>query len=328
MAAGTLPTFSLILETENLESADLQGLERSLASLAQQDLPLTQANEVLIIDSGDTPPALLQSLQQQYPWLQMQTAPPDTTYYPAKMLGAQRVTGEIVVYADSDCRYEPHWLRQLLTSFVAHPDVQVVAGETAIGGAGPYGTAMALVYIFPQYSGDTTLRPTHQYFLNNVAFRRSYLLAHPIPTELPLYRGHCVIHAHQLQQQGDRIWQQPQARSRHAPPNGLSHFFWRFLLIGYDYYWQQQLLPATTDTATDPALQGWGGKLRIFGDRLQKMLRDKPQHLLYLPLALPIVVVAALLIYVGYLITQRRPQYLLQAYERVMAGPKSATQPT
>lgn len=66
-----LPSFSIVLETENLANADLKGLSKSLASLANQDLPLTLANEVLPIDSSDTPLDLLNCACQQYPWIKI-----------------------------------------------------------------------------------------------------------------------------------------------------------------------------------------------------------------------------------------------------------------
>ncbi|MBD2327175.1 glycosyltransferase [Alkalinema sp. FACHB-956] len=325
------PTFSMILETENLATADPQGLMKSLASLAAQQPSPSLANEVLLIDSGDTPPELLESLQQQHPWLLVKTAPPQTEYYAAKMLGAEWATGDIVVYYDSDCIYDRHWLRTLLQSF-RQPDVQVVAGETTTNGVGLYGTAMALTYIFPQYSGESDLQPTSQYFLNNVAFRRSFLLQNPIPTDLPLYRGNCVLHAQNLLAAGHQIWRQPQARSLHAPPNGWNHFFWRFLLIGHDLYWQKRLLAKTPKSpmpkspqgqqnptlthAEDPTI-GDRGKLAIFRDRVSKMVQRDRRHAFYLPFCLPIVIFSALLIYVGYLITLRRPHYLLQTFDRV-----------
>jgi len=56
------PSFSIILETENLANADLNGLVNSLASLVHQTLSPTDANEVMVIDSGDAPPELLQQL--------------------------------------------------------------------------------------------------------------------------------------------------------------------------------------------------------------------------------------------------------------------------
>lgn len=327
LAETGLPSFSIVLETENLANADVAGLVRSLASLAAQDPSPATANEVLLIDSGDTPTDLLTQLCQQYPWIQVVTAPAGTGYYQAKMLGANLATGEIVVYYDSDCLYEPHWLRSILTPFVTPPApagaaeaVQVVAGETMTRGVGPYGTAMALTYIFPQFSGQQTLTPTTQYFLNNVAFRRQLLLQHPIPGELPLYRGNCVIHAHDLLQAGYTIWKQPLARATHAPPNGLSHFFWRFLLIGHDYYWQRQLLSQTTQAnpSNDPTMTGAKGKLQIFQERMSRLFANNPLHALFLPLSIPVVLVSALLIYVGFAITKRQPSYLLKTYSAIL----------
>src|SRR5262249_61120301 len=106
--------------------------------------------------------------------------------------------------------------------------------ETRTGGGGLYGAAMGLAYIFPPWTGETKLQPSERYFLNNVAFRRSFLLRHPFPAGLGLYRGDCVIHAQRLRRLGHRIWRQPLARATHAPPNGVDHFTWRFLIIGHD----------------------------------------------------------------------------------------------
>ncbi len=312
------PSFSIILETENLANADLNGLVNALASLVNQTVSPTGANEVLIIDSGDAPPELLQQLCDRYSWITVHLAPRSTGYYKAKMLGAQLATGEVVVYADSDCGYEPRWLETILTTFSQNDHIQMVAGETTTRGTGVYGTAMALVYIFPQYSGKTELIQTHQYFLNNVAFRRSFLLAHPIPTELPLYRGHCVVHGEALRQAGEIIWLNPNARATHAPPDGLSHFFWRFLLIGHDYYGQQQLVKPRKNSDRDATATGFGEKLKIFRDRLSRLFHNNPLHALYLPFAIPIVLVAALLIYIGYWITRLKPDYLLKTYDHIL----------
>jgi len=339
-----LPTFSIVLETENLANADLAGLTNSLASLVNQDVSPTQANEVVLIDSGDAPIELLQQLCDRYPWIKVHSAPPATGYYKAKMLGASLATGEVVVYADSDCVYEPHWLRTLLETFTHNSQIQIVAGETTTRGSGPYGTAMAIAYIFPQYSGKTQLTSTSQYFLNNVAFRREFLLQNPIPAELPLYRGNCVVHVEHLKRDGHTIWLNPNARATHAPPDGLSHFFWRFLLIGHDYYWQKELIqkdvgaglldnlanpqanlknPPLQEIQTgdrDPTVSGFGEKLKVGRDRLQRLFVNNPRHALYFPLAIPIILISVLLISVGYWITRFKPNYLLKTYDRILEG--------
>lgn len=315
-----LPSFSIVLETENLANADLEGLVNSLASLVNQDVSPTAANEVLLIDSGDAPPKLLGQLCDRYPWIKIHPAPPSTGYYRAKMLGASLATGEIVVYADSDCVYEPHWLRTILATFTLGEQVQVVAGETTTRGRGPYGTAMALTYIFPQFSGKTELTQTSQYFLNNVAFRREFLLQNPIPAELPLYRGNCVVHIENLKRDGYAIWLNPNARATHAPPDGLSHFFWRFLLIGHDYYWQKRLIEEGKQKSSDrdPTVSGFSEKLKVGRDRLSRLFQNNPRHAIYFPFAIPIMLASVLLIYAGYWITRLKPDYLLKTYDQIL----------
>ncbi len=64
-----LPSFSIILETENLANADLEGLSKSLASLIDQDLSPTCANDVLMIDSGDVPPNCSHNFVKNIPGL-------------------------------------------------------------------------------------------------------------------------------------------------------------------------------------------------------------------------------------------------------------------
>jgi glycosyltransferase involved in cell wall biosynthesis len=321
-----LPSFSIILETENLATSDVKGLVEAITSLANQDLSPVHANEVFLIDSSDTPIDLLTQLRNQYSWLTIHQASPETEYYQAKMLGAKLVTGDVVVYYDCDCIYETKGLRMLLAPFI-DPGIQIVAGETITRGVGAYATGMNLVYIFPQYSNQTTLFPVKQYFLNHVAFRRDFLLQHPIPADLPLYRGNCVIHAHTLRSQGYIIWQQPQARATHAPPQGFTFFCWRFLLIGHDFYWQQHFLnqphPQSSWSAT--LISAMGDRIpiagrdhpwQVFTDRICKMLTHEPRHLWYVPLALPVVIMSILLIAIGYGITVLQPHYLLDKYKK------------
>ena len=316
-----LPSFSIVIETENLANANAEDLAKSLNSLANQEISPNLANEVLLLESGDTPPELLKQLCQHYPWIKVHYTNAKISYYEAKMLGAELVTGEIVVYCDSDCIYQRDWLRNMLTSFTQGDDIQIVAGETVTRGIGPYGTAMALTYIFPQYSGRKSLTKTSQYFLNNVAFRRDFFLKHPIPTDLPLYRGNCVIHAYRLLEQGYTIWQQPQAKANHAPPSDLSHFFWRFLLMGHDYFWQKSLLKTAiliSGNSYSTLMLDTKSKLQAFWQRISGMLIRKPLHLVYLPFAIPIVIISMTLIVVGYIITVFQPKYLLNTYQVVL----------
>ena len=60
---GHLPSFSIVVETENFETMDPEAFSHCLDLLAAQDVPPTRANEVLLMDSGDVPPAMLERLK-------------------------------------------------------------------------------------------------------------------------------------------------------------------------------------------------------------------------------------------------------------------------
>lgn len=314
-----LPTFSIILETENLSTSELEGFYRSVTSLSEQNPSAQCANEVLIIDSGDTPPQILEQIRERYPWIAIHRSPSGISYYEAKMEGARLVTGEIVLLCDSDCVYAPGWLTQILIPFTTSPDVQIVGGDTATRSVGAYGLAMHFVYLFNGFSAKQQPYRSSAYYCNNIAFRRNFLLQHPIPTQLPLYRGNCYIHATSLIRQGYEIWRQPQAKATHAPPNGLSHFFWRFLLIGRDSLFMQRLVTQINTSppknshqdVTKPRLITQIGNLFPI---LRRVKTVDIRKLIYLPLAIPIMLAAWFLEWCGQLITYVHPNYLLRVY--------------
>ncbi len=311
-----LPSFSIVIETENLSVTEIAGLEESLDSLARQSPSPAEANEVLIIESGDTPAAVLERVCVQYPWVRIVAISADIDYYDAKMEGARRATGEIVIYADSDCVYEPDWIRSLLAPFTAYPDIQMLGGETAIRGTGPYAIANAISFFFDGHSNATDLYGSATYFFNNVAFRRRFLLDNPVDHNLPLYRGHCVLHSHHMRRSGVTIWRQPRARAHHAPPHGLFNFLWRYLLIGRDNAVIRTLLPATAAT---PAQRGRGGRFDKLARRLRAILAAHPSSALWLPLALPLAAASLLIVRTGDAISRTRPDYLLVTFRRLAA---------
>ena len=51
--ASSRPSFSMVLETVNLELADLESVLRSLDSVAAQDLSPAAANEAGMVESGE-----------------------------------------------------------------------------------------------------------------------------------------------------------------------------------------------------------------------------------------------------------------------------------
>lgn len=319
-----LPSFSMIVETENLSSAEIDGLFRCLKTLAAQDLSPTLANEVIVVESGDVSAELIARIKSDYPWISFRKIESDIGYYEAKMKGVGLTTGEAIVLCDSDCVYEPSWLRNILTPFADNSEIQVVAGETTTSANNVYGVAIALTYIFPRFSRSQTLSPSSGYFCNNVAFRRSFLMQHPIPSELPIYRGNCTIHARNLGAEGYTIWRQPLSRATHAAPNGLSHFFWRFLLLGYDALAVKRLGDNLTQRQTIKPWQdlisciGIGlFKVKELAKRCYTVLAEDMRRLLYLPAALPIALAALFLYFSGLAIAYFRPNYFVASSGKV-----------
>ena len=311
-------SFSIIIETENLASADLAGLFRSIDALRSQTLSPLLANEVLMVETGDVPESVLATIRDRYPWIKTQRIDPDLEYYQAKMAGIALTTGEAVVLCDSDCAYNDGWLAAMLQPY-AQEDVQFLAGETSMDIKGPYELAMALVYIFPRYSGRSSIARSGGYFCNNVSFRRSLIEQFPIPGSLPMYRGNCVIHAHQLAASKKQIWQQPAARALHAPPNGFAHFVSRFLMLGYDGLCVSRFAAKPTELSLeaplrplrDLAVAGMllANKIKIASIRLVQVLREDIRYALYLPVALPIGIAAVALYATGLGLAYLRPAY-------------------
>ena len=126
-----IPSFSIVFETENLSSVELDNLYRSLDSLSCQSVPIHKTNEFLIIDSGNVSIDTRKKICERYPFVKFHKVHNKLDYHEAKMLGANLSSGGIVVFCDSDCVYEKRWLENILLFFTEHPQAHIVAGETS-----------------------------------------------------------------------------------------------------------------------------------------------------------------------------------------------------
>ena len=320
-----IPSFSIVIETANLSLADLGGLRDTLESLAAQTLSLSNAREVLIADSGDVPTDVLQETLRRFPWARAMRLPEGTGYEELKMAGAAAATGDVVVFADGDCYYDRTWLESLLAPF-SDASVTVVGGETGIDSSGAYGLAVSLASSFPARAPSNGLYISDRYHLNNVAFRREVLEKVPIPARRPCYRM-SGLHAARLLSGGHTILRQPAARAVHASPNGLTHFFWRFLLMGFDGVVVPRLIAEEAPPAQRPGVRRrrtlrlvrfWGVQARA---KFLDELRRAPSRVVILPLAVPIFLAAVALQGIGAIAGLVAPERLLNAVpEEVLKG--------
>ena len=282
----------------------------SLDSIARQNPSPAQAREVILLDGGEAPRELLDSLQIRYPWLAVRSIPAGTDYGDQKALAVSMGSGEIIVFADSDCLYEAHWVASFLETFAARADVQVLAGETAVSIAGPFTLAMALVFFFPRFSYQTDVAPARGFYGNNVAFRRDLFSVCPFPSGLPIYRGQNVVFSRLLRKAGVAIWRQPRARSEHSPPEGVRTAVMRFFLTGSDTPRLARLLPAETDAPFQGDYEPYdreGGRIRKVIERVRAIARQQPAQLLLLPLALPIAALCIVSFFAGLAVERLRP---------------------
>jgi len=331
------PSFSIVLETENLANVPFGELSRCLDLLARQEVSPARANEVLLINSGEVPAETLSHLAATYPWLTIVQSDAGTGYFEAKMAGARRSTGDIVVFCDADCAYRSDWLQHMLEPFARRPDIDVVAGETALKVTGPYSLAMMLIWSFPPLSRRQELYPSADYLANNVAFRRAVLRRCPIPLGLPVYRGNGALHARQLRRMGYRIWRQPKARATHPlPGRGPRQFLWRWLVYGHDQLiWERFVPPAVGQVdAWHTLRRSLVALLKLLSlgswkplRRLPVALREDPRRLAWLPGAVGVIALATTCALIGFLIACARPGSLVEPGARRLREVREAVEP-
>ncbi|NJN20700.1 MAG: glycosyltransferase [Leptolyngbya sp. RL_3_1] len=243
------PSFTLIIESENLVSCKPEEIQNMFDSLLNQTYPIIEANEVIIGDNGLIPPEILSRISQLIPNLKKIDVERKVTYYQAKNLLATHATGDILVFCDSDCVYENQWLEEILAGFVKAPTAEIIAGETVIEVKGAYSLGIAINYMLHRQAASSELKKCKFYYLNNVAFKREFFEKHPIPDYIRIFRGTCSVHSKQIVEQGIPIWKNALAKAYHLPPQNLKYYLLRFLIMGHDHYWLDQLLAKSPSQA-------------------------------------------------------------------------------
>jgi len=269
-------TFSLVIETENLRRQNVEDLFLCLNSLEAQSKSISSAKEIWLMDCGPVDGEILCEVQSKYQWLRVYRPEEPLDYYEAKMHGALKCTSDVVIWCDSDCTYFPEWLEGLLAPFV-DSSINIVRGETQLrkDGAGSLMVSATLYNFFSRFSNHTSLYETETYYANNVAFRRKYLLDHPIPLHLPAFRGNCSLHCTQLLAQGDKIWAQPKAKAIHDVPT-VRGLFARMMLHGYDFYVfaQYELHSRARENALDRLVP-----VKITAERVKQIASWRETHI-------------------------------------------------
>lgn len=247
---------SIVIEWENVLTAEDARPRRALAELARQTAALAERCEVLFLYNPaqvgrDHIAAAIAPYARQNRTQWRIEAAPGLHYYELKNAGARLARGEIVVLTDSDIIVEPGWLAAITAPFAGAPEIALVAGNTYLDTSTLKGKALAEGWLFPPRSDSDALTKTSFFLANNVAFRRDFLLAHPFPA-MPdgVTRGACVSLTRQLESEGVTIWLAGGARASHPPPKDLTRVLIRALAEGRDWAFNRGLTPGRAALAT------------------------------------------------------------------------------
>ena len=312
-------SFSVVIETENLGMAGVEDLRDTLDSLKNQNYPINEAKEVLIIAAGHVSDETLTALRNDYPWLVVHRENKKLEYTESKMRGAELATGEVVLFADSDVVYDSTWLENMLYGFIACPGTTIITGETRIRGASVYAIAIQLIWMMNIVSSKFFPVPTNHFHLNNFAIKRSVMLSVPFFLGLPVYRANTVEWKKQLFYRGYSAIRVPNARGYHLPPGNIADWWYRMLVYGADavvkadFYFEYnhsviEKFSPIRRLLRIPLFIGF--KIVTFFKRLLVMAQEKPMLLLKIIASLPIVLASLVVSIIGMSIALVRRDYI------------------
>lgn len=240
------PLVSCILEWENAEALEqdearqfLNGLVARLADRARQT---NRRMELILVHDEDVSADALRADLAACPDLRegrldvRLLRAPGAAYYEKKGLAAQFATGEVILYADSDCAYGPGWI-EALTGPILRDAADLCHGATEARMApGVIAATSALAWFFPVPDRADPLhaRAGSRFFANNFAVRASAIRAVPMPrvagsrtTGGPFRR--------RMRDAGFRLVFVPEAIASHRQYDTLATLFARAWVLGCDH---------------------------------------------------------------------------------------------
>jgi glycosyltransferase involved in cell wall biosynthesis len=226
------PSVSVVIETittrfDRATGSLADDLRPTLDGLDRQTYPQELIERIVVLDE-DIVADDAHELRTRYPALKYVTSPA-SNYFAAKNAGASVATGELIAMLDGDCEPASDWLEALVAAF--QPGVAAVAGRTRYTGS----SWSAWTFSIPDFAyvlGDDR-RAASGFNINNVAFRREVLLAHPFDARIRR-NGGCYLLFHQLRAAGECVLYEPRAVVAHGLTAGGLGFIRTHLNRGYD----------------------------------------------------------------------------------------------
>jgi glycosyltransferase involved in cell wall biosynthesis len=183
-------------------------LEKTLAALDRQTYPRDKRETIVALHPTATAEEGAE-IVRRHPAVRLVTSSQDN-YLAAKNAGATAAKGKIVALMDGDCIADDNWLETLVGAF--RPEVGAVAGRTRYSGK----SFEARTFSLPDFAyvlGDSNSAATG-FNINDVAYRREVILAHPFEARLRR-NGGCYLLFHQLRALGIPVLYEPRAKVSH-----------------------------------------------------------------------------------------------------------------
>ena len=205
------PVASIVIVSDYKVGSPLawDDLRATLRGLAAQDF--SEPVEYIFLENvkhkGHIPPDLSQVLPQ----LKIIFSSHELQYA-LKSEAASLAQSEIVILLDGDCVPAPDWLRHMVETMRSPSQPAVVSGRTLYEGRNLIERCCALLE--RAYVDRSRSARTENISNNNAAFRRSVLLAHPLPLNAGPFASR--MHAEAITRAGGGLFFEPQARVRHA----------------------------------------------------------------------------------------------------------------
>lgn len=236
---------TIVLEWDNAEGLArdqalyfLRKLARTIReSRAAIPRPVTL---LLVFDGGVDQAALRAMLDECAADMQGSLQPrllyaPEAEYYEKKGVAPFFETSDILVYADSDCRYSDNWLEDILEPLLSGRADLAFGDTVALEDGTMMGTMSALGWFFPLRSQHDPLlkKGKNRFFANNFAIRRELMEEVPIP-RLAASRAHGGPWFRALVAAGVRTEKVTAAVAEHKQFDRFGDFLARAWMLGID----------------------------------------------------------------------------------------------
>ena len=238
-------TVTIVLEWDNAEGLArdkaLYFLRQLAATVRQSTAAIPRPVTLLLVfDDGVDQAALRTMLDECADDMEGSLQPkllhaPDATYYEKKGVAPFFDTSDILVYADSDCRYSDNWLEDILAP-VLSGRVDLAFGDTvALEDGTMMGTMSGLGWFFPFRSPHDPLlkKGARRFFANNFAVRRTVMEQVPIP-RIAAARAHGGPWFRALAAAGVRTEKVTAAVAEHKQFDRFTDFLARAWMLGID----------------------------------------------------------------------------------------------